>query len=268
MSESNAEKFNLIDLPDLPDSVDNALKNLTDSPTKSIGKTLDDMWYMVFGGLSFAADKKRMKYAAQLQQYRKELGESIDRIPEDKKVDPTFQVTASALENSKYCVTSEILREMFTNLISSSMNSDTVSLAHPAFPEILKQLSPQDALLLQDIFFSKKDSLPIASMGIQTQNRGYNILYENVFLAPSLDLAENLISLSLDSLHRVNLITIDYSKHLFEIDAYELLKETVEYKAMQEIISTIPNSTPYFKKGIVKLTSFGQSFCTTCIKQN
>lgn len=63
-------------------------------------------------------------------------------------------------------------------------------------------------------------------------------------------------------------VLVDYSKQLFEIDAYELLKETVEYKAMQEIISTIPNSTPCFKKGIVKLTSFGQSFCTTCIKQN
>lgn len=45
MSEKNSFPF---DIPELPDSVDNALKNLSDAPTKSIGQTLSDAWFLCF----------------------------------------------------------------------------------------------------------------------------------------------------------------------------------------------------------------------------
>ena len=122
MSDEN--KFSLIDLPDIPDSVDNAFKNLTDKPTQNAGQTFGDIWYLVFGSISHAADKKRMKYAQDLENYRQELDQSINSIPEDKKIDPSIQITAQALENSKYCVSSEELRSMFVKLISGTMNKD------------------------------------------------------------------------------------------------------------------------------------------------
>lgn len=67
MSDKNSP---LIDLPELPDSIDNAVKNLTDKPTQGIGQTLSDVWYLVFGGISQAADKRRMKYAHNLELYK------------------------------------------------------------------------------------------------------------------------------------------------------------------------------------------------------
>ena len=57
MSEKNSFPF---DIPELPDSVDNALKNLSDAPTKSIGQTLSDAWFLVFGGISHQANKRRI----------------------------------------------------------------------------------------------------------------------------------------------------------------------------------------------------------------
>ena len=60
MSDKNSS---FIDFPDLPASIDNAVKNLTDKPTQGIGQTLADVWYLVFGGITHAADKRRMKYA-------------------------------------------------------------------------------------------------------------------------------------------------------------------------------------------------------------
>lgn len=33
----------------LPDSVDKALENVTDEPTKGIGKTLADIWFLAMG---------------------------------------------------------------------------------------------------------------------------------------------------------------------------------------------------------------------------
>lgn len=73
----------LIKLLELPDSIDNAVKNLTDKPTQGIGQTFSDLWFLVFGGITQAADKRRMKYAHDLELYGQELSQSIAAIPEE-----------------------------------------------------------------------------------------------------------------------------------------------------------------------------------------
>lgn len=85
MANETSNKPALINLPEIPDSIDNALQNLTDVPTKNVGQTFGDLWYLVFGTLSHAADKKRLKYATDLEEYRKQLAQSIEQIPEGKK---------------------------------------------------------------------------------------------------------------------------------------------------------------------------------------
>ena len=45
----------------LPESVDNAIKNVTDLPTQGIGQTLSDCWFLAFGGISQLAEKRRIK---------------------------------------------------------------------------------------------------------------------------------------------------------------------------------------------------------------
>lgn len=265
MSDKITNKISLLDLPDLPDSIDNAIKNLTDSPTQNIGRTFGDIWFLVFGGISAKADKKKLKYAFDIEKYKKELNQALNQIPEDKQVEPTMQVTAQALENSKYCISSDELRKMFVNLISGSMNADTASLAHPAFPEIIKQLSPQDALVLQDIYFSNKTPLPIVSIGTYTIDGGHNILYNNVFICNVADSAA--VSFSIDSLQRANLISVDYGQYIYDDDVYNKFKELPEYK-FADINNSAWHQYPYFKKGLLQLTSFGKAFCSICIKQN
>ena len=142
MSDKNSS---FINLPDLPASIDNAVKNLTDKPTQGIGQTLADVWYLVFGGITHAADKRRMKYAHDLKLYEQELSQAILSIPEENLIEPNIQITAQALENSKYCIESEELRKLFVNLISKSMDSHYTSNVHPSLAEIIKQMSPIDA---------------------------------------------------------------------------------------------------------------------------
>lgn len=261
MSENTTNKIAFVNLPDMPESADNAIKNLTDAPTQNVGKTFADLWYLIFGGITHAADKKKMAYASDLEKYHQELTSSIDDIPESKLVDPSIQVTAQALETSKYCVSSEVLRKMFVNLISGSMNSDTYSLAHPAFPEILKQLSTTDALLLNDIFCSEQLSLPVARIGFKDDGNGYNTIYENVFVPNAFSLPYGEYSLSLSSLERANLISIDYNVQINFDPAYDKLRQTPEYLKVQEV----SGASPHFGKGVLQLTSFGLSFCSICI---
>lgn len=149
MSEDKKSLINLV-----PDSVDNAVKNITDKPTQNIGTTFADIWYLVFGGISQAAERRKLKYSYALQEFEKELKEKISKIPEDKLLEADTQIVAPALEASKYCIEKEELRHMFVNLISSSFNSDMSNFLHPIFPDILKQLSSEEAKFLQEIYYA------------------------------------------------------------------------------------------------------------------
>lgn len=263
MSENTTNKIGLINLPDLPESVDNAAKNLTDVPTKNAGQTFGDIWYLVFGGISHAADKKRMKYAADLEQYRKELTQSIEQIPEDKKVEPSIQVTAQALENSKYCVSSEELRQMFVSLISNTMNKDFSNDTHPSFPEILKQMSPLDAKLLKD--FKGSPSRPIVNYIVKNQHGSSRTFMQYVYI----DSAANEridYSSSVSSLQRLGLISVRFDEWFADEGQYERFKNSMPF---QLFISTLKLQdtavTPDIKKGLCRLTPLGEKFIKVCI---
>lgn len=147
---NNSPKTALVNV-EIPDCLDKAITNLTEQPTKSIGTTFADIWYLVFGGISQSAEKRRMRYAIELERFNEELKRKIDDIPKGKEIEPDVQVVARALEASKYCVEKENLREMFSNLIASSMNSDKAVSVHPIFVDIISSLSHTDASVFKTL---------------------------------------------------------------------------------------------------------------------
>ena len=81
-----AKKSSISVLPDLPECVDTAVCNITNPITCNVGNTLGDLWYLVFGGIHQAAEKKRLKIAANLEQFKDELEAGVNAIPEKRKV--------------------------------------------------------------------------------------------------------------------------------------------------------------------------------------
>lgn len=70
------------------------------------------------------------------------------KIPKEKIKEPDVAIAVPAIEALRYTAKEEVVREFFVNLLGASMNSDTTSLVHPAFVEIVKQLSVSDAKCL------------------------------------------------------------------------------------------------------------------------
>jgi hypothetical protein len=66
-------------------------------------------------------------------------------------VEPPLTVAGPALEALRFAGPVPALREMYINLLATSMDSETVHKAHPAFVEIIKQLSPDEARLFSTI---------------------------------------------------------------------------------------------------------------------
>ena len=94
MDEENT--INTLLNANIPESVDEAFQNLTSGLTKNVGNTLADIWYMVFGKISYWTEKRKLKFAHSLEQFQQELNASISAIPPEKLEEPTLRVTAQA----------------------------------------------------------------------------------------------------------------------------------------------------------------------------
>lgn len=143
----------------LPNCVDNAIKNLSDSPTKIIGDLIKDAIYLKFGSVSYNAEKRRILEKYGLIELEKRLKAKIDSIPLKNLVAPDYQTFIIAVDNLEPCINSEELRDLFTNLIARSCHSDYKPFLHPSFPETLKQMSPYDAKVLKFFIDTKPDRL-------------------------------------------------------------------------------------------------------------
>ena len=134
-----------------PKFVDTALTNIADEPTRQMGSTLGDIWFLVFGGIGHLAEKKKMRYAFALEKYKEELHDKIADIPIENRIEADIQIIAPALEASKYCIEKEELRRMFVELIASTVDREKEAIVHPIFIDIIKRLSHIDAQLLRSL---------------------------------------------------------------------------------------------------------------------
>lgn len=136
----------------IPQAIDNVVENLTDQPSKEIGNTFSDIWYLIFGGcLGFVAEKKKIKYSIELEKYKKEIAEKILTIPKNRRREGDLQIIGQTLEASKFSIDKEVIRKMFVNLLTSAIDYEKFDNVHPSYAEILKEISRDEALMLMYI---------------------------------------------------------------------------------------------------------------------
>ncbi|MBB3288447.1 MULTISPECIES: DUF4393 domain-containing protein [Rhizobium] len=95
--------------------------------------------------------------AAALQdKLRPFLDKSVGRVAEDNRLPPPPQILGPILEGIRYEPEDSPISEMFSQLLSTSMDQTRAHDAHPAFSQIIKQLSPDEAALLNAMWALQK----------------------------------------------------------------------------------------------------------------
>ncbi|YCI03317.1 DUF4393 domain-containing protein [Ensifer sp. D2-11] len=89
--------------------------------------------------------------AALQDRYREFLDRAIRRVPKQRRIAPAPQILGPVIEGIKYEDDETPICEMFSQLLSRSMDRDRVNEAHPAFPILIGQLSPDEAFILRQI---------------------------------------------------------------------------------------------------------------------
>ena len=96
--------------------------------------------------------------AAQHDRWERYLKKVSERVKDENLIEGHPQIVIPTLEGLSLTYENTLLSELFINLLANSIDKSKQDLAHPAFPNIIKQLSHDEAIIL---FYLKKKAYKI-----------------------------------------------------------------------------------------------------------
>lgn len=183
------------------------------------------------------------------------------KIEKEKIKSPDPAVAVPLIEAMRYTSHKPELRDMFVNLLGASMNEDCVD-EHPAFVEIIKQLSPDECKMLKYLY--DKQVMPMLKMRIRFgDNPGEMDI--TPYMSDICDVTKcqypHKFPEYLDNLHRLGLVTIYYDRHLTDDESYLKLKKSQG--------SMWPNTEDFHiveQKSMYIISELGKKFCRVCVE--
>jgi len=207
------------------------------------------------------------------------VAEKLDGVPEGEIVTPSTHIAVPTIEALRYCAEDETLRELFANLLASSMVKDTLKSSHPSFVEIIKQLTGDEAMILKS--FSGYDLHDIIANEIEDVSNSWSTLGIRGSLLRNLEyMAENLrlnhienLSSYFENLIRLGLLHIETTYTDNMVDAigpilYEIGQQLkIDKDNYPYTIDPIPTHFEIKKEreDTLRLTDLGVDFIRTCV---
>lgn len=181
-------------------------------------------------------------------------------VPEERIQTPDPDIAVPVIEALRYTR----LKEQYANLLATSMDSATATEAHPGFVEILKQLTPDEARIIQ-FLPSWGRSVPIADVGYSLPEKGEFIVHKHLSnIASDAGCADaRRTPQLLDNLCRLGLTDVPAMRRLAELSRYDRLRAD---ECISKLKSQLPpEATFLFVEKMFGLTLYGEAFRKACI---
>ena len=182
------------------------------------------------------------------------IKEKVSQIPADKIVEPEPYVVVPAIQQLCYCQDNEFIRDLYANLIVSSMNADKKWDVHPAFVDIIKQITPDEAKILGQLGNFKNNFQPLLDVRAYDNDKmegGHQLIITNFTICSYID-----------NLLRLNLIEIPPIYHLTDETLYTPLETSPVLKEMLSRYSFF--SSFYFSHKLFVISNLGLLFKKIC----
>lgn len=219
----------------------------------------------------YPVKKANALFKYKLEDFKNELEQKLSSIPEEKLVEPDLMIAGPALEALKYTYDKDELRNMYLNLLTSSMNKDIKDKAHPSYVEIIRQLTPLDAKVFKRLQDLRQVACAHAILKIDNSNKVYSSIYPNYIVMELLDLGDEFqLSTSISNLIRLGLIHHeDNSINGFDYNCFKTVNIIVNNKIVLDNMNRAEGNgitTSIDIQGqVIMQNDFGRSFANTCL---
>lgn len=189
--------------------------------------------------------------------------EKLSSIPQENIVTPDPKIVGPAIEALRYIGAEEDIdiREMYASLIANAMNVDKKDFVHPAYVDILKNISSDEALILR--CFIDDDIFPMIDIKRKHENGGTTTI---MHMFSNIGKMAGIPELRLGA-------TPKYLTNLIRLGLFDspngvfLVNDDLHYKPLIALLNLSPDKEKEieFDKRIVQLTPFGRDFIKTVI---
>lgn len=140
------DNFDPNNIKAIADAVPQSTKEKLFNPAAdAIGQGVGGMFTWIFQKpIEFGIIKK-----AEFADLANKAAEKLDQIPVENRDDTKFGLTIKTLEQSKYSINDELLRDWFSTLVANSVDNRKNSKFSPYFPTILASMTHEDAIFLK-----------------------------------------------------------------------------------------------------------------------
>lgn len=196
------------------------------------------------------------------------VADRLKDVPPEDIITPKPNVAGPAIEALRYTGHEEELSDLYANLLASAMDKKTASGAHPAFVEIIKQLTPDEAKIVK--LFSKSRPYPLISVrsNYKEEARGGLDILSNFSLLgveAGVELPE-MTAAYLDNLCRLGLAEIPSLSFSYTAKGlYDPLESHPLVLELKQQIESDPTTTFEIQRGGLRVTSLGKQFAAICV---
>lgn len=233
---------------------------------KQIGKSLETVTKTV--NIALAPIKALVWGYEKIEEYiSTRVSEKLKNVPEENIVTPPPSIAGPAVEALRFSGQDINLRELYANLLAGSMDVSTQHLIHPGYVEILKNLSSDEALLLQ--VFINNNQFPLIDINGKLKENGGTITHYSHFSHfPNIVELKfpKLLPTYLDNITRLGLTEIPLYSYIKVANIYEPLENDNSLLAIRKTIENLGQEVEFNRKVIIT-TSFGKMFIQNVIKE-
>ena len=192
------------------------------------------------------------------------LAQKLEKVKYDKIVSPESYVAVPAIQAIAYSMNSEELRNLYANLLAKSMYIDTKELVHPSFVEIIRQMSPIDALIFKTIMGRAVN--PMINLIMKNEKGAFRTIVTNV---TDINIAsQELIGVSIDNLTKQNLLSVPDDGFYSDEKVYDSILQTEFYEKQKNLNRrTVDGFEFTYTKKMINKTNLGRLFYKVCVAE-
>lgn len=200
------------------------------------------------------------------------VADRLKNVPPENIITPKPNIAGPVLESLRYTGHESSLSDLYANLLAASMDVSTAYGAHPAFVEIIKQLTPDEAKLVG--LFVKDIALPLINVRWEHKNptpekSGGKDVLVNFSQLGSISGCEfpQLTPTYIDNLCRLGLAEVPAMVEYTSKGVYDSLENAPEVQQQKLQIEQNSELVTAIERKVLKVTALGKQFASICVLQ-
>lgn len=198
------------------------------------------------------------------------IAEKLKNIPPENLVTPKPNIAGPLLDALRYAGHESSLSDLYANLLATAMDSSTAQGAHPAFIEIIKQLTPDEAKLVS--LFVNDIALPLVNLRWEYKPNqdgktgGQDVLvhYSHLGFQAKCEYPQ-MTPTYIDNLCRLGLAKVPTFWEYTTKGVYDELENDPLINTHKSNIEANPEIIAVLEKKGLRVTQLGKQFAQVCV---